>query len=215
MASDQSVPLSRALERFSDPSDWHELRSLESYATTMFVLGAPETDYQRLHWRYRSLKERLEAEFRDKLIAGTLVATGELHPVRLDPERVVIPRRRWQELQPDFAALKATGGGLRIVNIEVAPSSDPRAADASVPRAQASLAKLRADLRRWLEREALARGPSWYKSDYREAARSEFGDLVTDNLFDEVWRFAELPGALREPGLRKKRHFSTGSSPPD
>jgi hypothetical protein len=143
------------------------------------------------------------------------VATGWVWPIELNAEPQVIPARRWQDLAPDFTNSEATGGGLRIVNIEVAPSSDPRAADASVPRDQASLAKLRADLRRWLEREALARGPSWYKSDYREAARSEFGDLVTDNLFDEVWRFAELPGALREPGLRKKRHFSTGSSPPD
>jgi hypothetical protein len=38
---------------------------------------------------------------------------------------------------------------------------------------------------------------------------------VTDNLFNEVWRLADLPGALREPGLRKNSDLSTDSSPPD
>jgi hypothetical protein len=43
MTSDQSVPLSEALERFSDQSEWKELRSLEPYAIPIFVLVRPET----------------------------------------------------------------------------------------------------------------------------------------------------------------------------
>ena len=47
--ADQSVPLSEALERFSEPADWKELRSLEPYAVTIFWLGEPETESDRLH----------------------------------------------------------------------------------------------------------------------------------------------------------------------
>lgn len=54
MASDQSVPLSKALERFSDPSDWHELRSLEPHATAMLVLdgGGGVDDHLHGHYHY-------------------------------------------------------------------------------------------------------------------------------------------------------------------
>lgn len=61
MASDLSVPLSNALERFSEPSEWEELRSLESYAMRMLILGDPETEYERSHNRYHWLKALLEA----------------------------------------------------------------------------------------------------------------------------------------------------------
>jgi hypothetical protein len=222
MTSDQNVPLSEALERFSDPADWNELCSLEPYALAMFVVGGPQTEDEglHLHYRYHWLKQRVEAEFLDKLITGSLRATGVLWPVGLDPQREAIPGPRWQELDPDSAASEATGGGLRIVKVSVESawptaisSSEPRSADEPVEHA--SLAKLRRDLRRWLEREAAARGRSWYKRRYLEAARSKYGTRVTDNLFREVWRLADLPRTLREPGLRKARYLATDSSPPD
>ena len=222
MTSDRSVPLSEALERFSDQSECKELRSLEPYAITIFVLGAPETESDRLHSRYHRLKERLESEFLDKLITGSLVATGFVWPMGLNPKRQVIPAPRWRKLEPDFKASEATGGGLRIVEIRVEKSqptrtrsSHPSPADEQVPREHVSLARLRAQLRGWLQREARARGRSWYKRQYCEAARKKYGDRVTDNLFNEVWRSADLPGALREPGLRKNYNVSTDSSPPD
>jgi hypothetical protein len=222
MTSDRGVPLSEALERFSDPSEWTELRSLEPYAMTIFVLGAPETESDRLHSRYHRLKERLETGFLDKLITGSLVATGFVWPMGLNPKRRVIPATRWHKLEPDFEASEATGGGLRIVEIRVEQSqptrtrsSHPSPANEHVPREHASLARLRSALRRWLQREAQARGRSWYKRQYCEAARKKYGDRVTDNLFNEVWRSADLPGALREPGLRKNFDLSTDSSPPD
>jgi hypothetical protein len=222
MTSERSVPLSEALERFSDPSEWKELRSLEPYAITIFVLGEPETESDRLHRRYHRLKERLGAEFLDKLITGSLVATGFVWPIGLNPKRRAIPATRWHKLEPDFEASEATGGGLRIVEIRVEQSqptrtrsSHPSPANEHVPREHASLARLRRALRRWLQREAQARGRSWYKRQYCEAARKKYGDRVTDNLFNEVWRLADLPGALREPGLRKNSDLSTDSSPPD
>jgi hypothetical protein len=222
MTPDRDVPLSKALERFSDPSDWNELRSLERYEIWIIILGQPETEGDRLGRRYDWLKRRLEAEFLDKLITGSLMATGSVWPIDLDAKRRVIPATRWRTLEPDFAASEATGGGLRIVEIRVGQaqpkrtrSSHPRPADQPVPREHASLARLRTAVRRWLQREAQTRGRSWYKRQYCEAARKQYGDRVTDNLFNEVWRSADLPGALREPGLRKNYNLSTDSSPPD
>lgn len=150
MTSDRSVPLSEALERFSDQSDWNELRSLERYAITIFWLGEPETESDRLHSRYHRLKERLETEFLDKLIRGSLVATGFVSPIGLNPKRRAIPATRWHRLEPDFTASEATAGGLRIVEIRVEKSqptrtrsSHPSPADEQVPRGHASLAQLR------------------------------------------------------------------------
>ena len=219
MASDQSVPLSKALERFSDPSDWHELRSLEPHATAMLVLdgGGGVDDHLHGYYHYHALRERLEAELLDKLITCYLVATGEVSPRALDREPQVIPGRLWQELKPDFAASEATDEGLRIVRIrvEIARPSQRRRAEASEPREHTSLAKLRVDLRRWLEEKAAEQSSTWCKKDYLTAARKEVDAEVTDNLFKEVWRSAKLPAALRKPGLRKSSVRSVGSSPRD
>jgi hypothetical protein len=221
MKSDQSVPLSEALQQFSDQSDWNELRSLERYAITIIWLGEPETEEDRLHWRYHALKKRLETELLAKLTAGSLQASGLVWPIGLNAKRRAIPAARWQKLEPDFAASEATGGGLRILDIRIQESqhartrsSHPSRADKHVPREHASLARLRSDLRRWLQREARARGMSWQKKHYCSAARTRFGDRVTNNLFNEVWRSADLPEGLRRPGLRKVDDHVAGSSPP-
>jgi hypothetical protein len=221
MKSDQSVPLSGALERFSDPSDWQEFSSLGFCEYQMFFLGAPETESDRRDRRARQLKERLEAEFLARLTAGSLQASGLVWPVGLNPRRRTIPAARWHMLEPDFAASKATGGGLRIVDIRVQESRPDRSRSARpsptnerMPREHASLARLRTELRRWLQREAQSRGISWQKKHYCTAARTEFGDRVTNNLFNEVWRAADLPEGLRRPGLRKVDDHLADSSPP-
>jgi hypothetical protein len=221
MKSDQSVPLSEALERFSDPGDWQEFSSLGFCEYQMFFLGAPETESDRRDWRARRLKERLEAEFLAKLTAGSLQASGLVWPIGLNAKRRTIPAVRWHMLEPDFAASEATGGGLRIVDIRVQESqpartrsSRPSPTNERVPREHASLARLRTELRRWLQREAQSRGMSWQKKHYCSAARTRFDDRVTNNLFNEVWRSADLPEGLRRPGLRKVDDHLAHSSPP-
>ena len=169
----------------------------------------------------RQLKERLETEFLAKLTAGSLQASGLVWPIGLNARRRTIPAARWHMLTPDFTASEATGGGLRIVEIRVQESrpartrsSRPSPADEHVPREHASLARLRTELRRWLQREAQSRGMSWQKKHYCSAARTRFGDRVTNNLFNEVWRSADLPEGLRRPGLRRVDDHLAGSSPP-
>jgi hypothetical protein len=154
--------------------------------------------------------------------AGSLQATGFEAPVGLDDERRLIRAEWWEKLKPDFVASEAKGaGGLHVVDIRVQESQPartgsarPSPAEGYVLEAHVSLAKLRADLRRWLEQEARVRGTAWQKKHYCGAARTTFGDRVTDNLFNEVWRSAELPDALRRPGLRKTNKSASGSPPP-
>jgi len=217
MKSDQSVPLSEALERSSDPSDWQEFQSLGYSEYYIFFVGAPETESDRRHWRACRLKEQLETEFLAKLAAGSLQASGLVWPISLNAKRRTIPAARWHMLTPDFTTSEATGGGLRIVDIRVqetpARSRSPRPQRVEEPRAHRSLAKLRTELRRWLQQEARARGQSWQKKHYCTAARARFGDRLTNNLFNEVWRSAALPEALRRPGLRKADEHLAGSSP--
>lgn len=221
MKSDRSVPLSEALERFSDPGDWQEFNSLGLREYQMFFLGEPETESDRRDWRARELKERLEAEFLAKLTAGSLQASGLVWPIGLNARRRTIPAARWHMLTPNFTTSEATGGGLRIVDIRVQESRSDRGrssrakpANERIPREHASLARLRIELRRWLQREAHSRGRTWQKKHYCSAARIRFGDRVTNNLFNEVWRSAVLPEGLRRPGLRKVDDHLTGSSSP-
>jgi hypothetical protein len=220
MKSDQSVPLSEALERFSDQSNWDELRSLKPYRILAMFLGEPESEYTRLHWRYRELKERLETAFLEKLTAGSLQASGFVWPKSLNAKRRLVPAVRWHELKPDFAASEATGGGgLRVVDIRIEAhqartrSSHSTSTSERMPREHASLARLRTELRRWLQREAQSRGMSWQKKHYCSAARIRFGNRITNNLFNEVWRSADLPEALRQPGLRKIKDYLADSAP--
>ena len=153
-------------------------------------------------------------------MTGSLVAAGFLWPIGLNAKRRIIPAARWSLLTPDFAASEATGGGLRIVDVRVQAaqtartSSSLRPAREPFPGEYSSLARLRADVRRWLQREARVRGPRWQKKHYRDGARAKFGDRVTDNLFNEVWRSADLPEALRRPGLRKIDDRLADTSPP-
>jgi hypothetical protein len=146
----------------------------------MSFVGAPQTESDRRDWRARELKERLEAEFLAKLTAGSLQASGLVWPIGLNARRRTIPAARWHMLTPDFTTSEATGGGLRIVDIRVQESRSDRSrssratpANERVPRGHASLARLRTELRRWLQREAHSRGMTWQKKHYCSAARKK------------------------------------------
>jgi hypothetical protein len=127
MKSDRSVPLSEALERFSDPSDWQEFSSLGYCEYQMFFLDGPFTEHDRRQFRAHELKEQLEAEFLAKLTAGALQASGMIWPIGLNARRRTIPAARWPMLTPDFTTSEATGGGLRIVDIRVREAQPARA----------------------------------------------------------------------------------------
>ena len=161
MKSDQSVPLSEALERFSDPGDWQEFQSLGYCEYQMFFfLDGPFTEDDRRQFRAHKLKEQLEAEFLAKLTAGSLQASGMVWPIGLNARRRTIPAGRWHTLTPDFTTSEATGGGLRIVDIRVQEAHQLAAAHLGPQpgggTARASLARQAPDRASAL---AAARGP--------------------------------------------------------
>jgi hypothetical protein len=68
---------------------------------------------------------------------------------------------------------------------------------------QSEKAKLRRRVKEFLGEQAEIEPPrAQTKADWRHLVRQEFGDAVTDNLFDAVWRQADLPPAWRAPGRR-------------
>ena len=112
MKSDQSVPLSEALERFSDPGDWQEFQSLGYCEYQMFFfLDGPFTEDDRRQFRAHKLKEQLEAEFLAKLTAGSLQASGIDLADRAERQPSDHPGGTVATLTPDFKTSEATGGG--------------------------------------------------------------------------------------------------------
>lgn len=69
---------------------------------------------------------------------------------------------------------------------------------------QAEKARLRSDLKDFLESETRNDPPrALTKAEWLHAARHKFGaDAVTDNLFDKAWRNADLADKWRAPGRR-------------
>jgi hypothetical protein len=68
---------------------------------------------------------------------------------------------------------------------------------------QSEEAKLRHRVKEFLEAKTKIDPPcAQTKQGWRKLAREQFGEAVTDNLFDEVWQAAELPTTLRAPGRR-------------
>lgn len=69
---------------------------------------------------------------------------------------------------------------------------------------QSEKEKLRRRVKEFIERETKIDPPrAGTKAEWLQLCRQEFGtDRVTDNLFDGVWRDADLPLAWRAPGRR-------------
>jgi hypothetical protein len=70
-------------------------------------------------------------------------------------------------------------------------------------KSQSEKAKLRAEVKRFLEQEGAKCGKpaAPTKAGWRKLAREKLGPEVTNNMF-EVWRLANIPDAWRRPGLR-------------
>ncbi|MDA8048579.1 MAG: hypothetical protein M0002_00955 [Rhodospirillales bacterium] len=129
------VPLSAAPERFFDQSRWTEVlgcypdraqaidaisRSdpglLRYYQQQAAATGSPRA---RFDDGLAHTREALVSEFKARLTAGELVATGIQPP---SVTRGTIPAELWDTLQPDFVHSAASGAGFTFVAIRVAES---------------------------------------------------------------------------------------------
>lgn len=83
-------------------------------------------------------------------------------------------------------------------------SVQPQTVPPNPELSQSEKAKLRRRLKDFLERETGIDPPrARTKAEWLGSARQEFGaDAVTENLFEEVWREADLPPMWRAPGRR-------------
>jgi len=83
-------------------------------------------------------------------------------------------------------------------------AAQPETMPTSPVLSQSEKAKLRGRLRDFLQRGTRTDPPqARTKAEWLDAARQRFGaDAVTDNLFKEVWRDADLPAVWRAPGRR-------------
>jgi hypothetical protein len=70
-------------------------------------------------FRYRELREQLEAALVDDLRRGKLIAAGYDSRAPIDAPPVTIPADRWRVLIPDFEDSSASGGGISISRILV------------------------------------------------------------------------------------------------
>ena len=71
---------------------------------------------------------------------------------------------------------------------------------------QSETAKLRKRLRKWIEKFAVTEeAKGLVKADFLQLAREKVNKRITDNLFKETWRVAEIPAVFREAGPPLKR----------
>jgi hypothetical protein len=109
------------------------------------------------------------------------------YPFRFD-------RRQLDMIMADAAA--QTGTSMSD-SAKQKPTATALAPD-DIQTSQSDKARLRRRVRAFLEAGSRANT----KADWRVLAGQVFGDAATDNLFEEVWRDADLPPAWRFPGRR-------------
>ena len=80
------------------------------------------------------------------------------------------------------------------------------ASNALHTRPQSETAKFRKRLREWIEEFVVTEeAQGLVKTEILQRARLKFKFPITENMFREVWRAAEIPAGFRNPGVRLKR----------
>ena len=73
-------------------------------------------------------------------------------------------------------------------------------------RAQVKIAGLRRGVQKWIEKTASEEDPERFtKGDFLACAREHFAENVTENLFNEAWRGADIPAGFKKQGRRPGR----------
>jgi hypothetical protein len=83
------------------------------------ILGAPQTENERMRDQYCRLREPLENDVLGSLRNGRWTATALQLPVTLNSERIRVPAHFWRFLELDFKTASAEGNGLKLVEIEI------------------------------------------------------------------------------------------------
>jgi hypothetical protein len=106
-----------------------------SWRLPIIVPDSPPTPYEIGHDEWWRRRKPLEEEFMRKLRRGELIATALDIPLRADSRRQEISPELWRVLEPDFDENSAAGGGLKIIEIEIAEPKPIPNENASPPLA--------------------------------------------------------------------------------
>jgi hypothetical protein len=199
MARGRKIALQDIIEVVATQDEAAEYASLKSAAQSpsMWILGAPETEYERRHRLCRALQDRMWERVLPKLLSGAWTAEGFI-PGEL--QRTEIPPEIWPELQCDFSqdtAFSDPDLGLRFLRVvvDLRPPTTPSSTAGATRRA----------LTEWLRKIAEEQRPPVRRGELLEEARTVFSDRrITSNLLDECIRATGLGSALLHRGRPPK-----------
>ena len=145
-----------------------------------------------------------------QLQEGTLSATGVSEDHLAELENRTIPKGWWirnilvqiptDEIR-ELTADNPEPGIRRWSGVHITSGTNDQWVEGA-RNTHTETARLRHELRRWLEDLARKHRDAWIKEDYLEPAQEKFGDMVTENLLNEVWRAADLPPECKAHGRR-------------
>ena len=209
-----------AIRQFSEPAAWAELEQLLGLGevTTKARDGWTENDWARHDFQVKLKVEaarlrpiegfkvlfcwgQLDTAFRARLRSGELVATGEVKPVKLAPERTAIPADRWRFLKIDYQKGIASGLGLEVVSILVlddAPTKSTIAAETAC--------------RELIKRKAKTGIKPVNRNSLYDEARTEIGPALSKRAFNRAWA-SVAPDRWKRPGRKSTRRIDSRSEP--
>jgi hypothetical protein len=194
------VRLSDVIDLLATPEEAADY-ALVRYAAgpvLIFWPGSPETLYERDHRLCSEMQDRIWSRPLPYLLSGDWIASGftkgGVEPVKISPAL-------WPHLQCSFQSGEVSARD--IPDVEFFAVTIIRDVVRAV-RSQSTTALVRQKLVKWIEEQAQAdRGPV-KKTDLQAEARLVFGAAnVSDNLFADAWRAADVPAGFRQKGRPK------------
>lgn len=178
-----SIRLSDVIELAATLDEAAQYVHLKSAAQSpgAWIVGAPETDYERRHRLCRELQDRMWNRVLPNLMSGRWEARAF---VQGQLQRVAIPAELWSELTCDFSKDEAYSGtdlGLQFhrVVLNLHPQTKQAAAAGS----------LRRRLNGWLKQIAAEPRPLVKRAELLNEARRELEDAsITLNMLDDCIR---------------------------
>lgn len=162
---------------------------------------AERNEYCLRNLDLRESERRLEHCLIERLLAGTLFATGYAEKAALDENASKILPDRWRTLTPDFTTSSATAPGLNVTGILV---FDPQKNSADLSKVARGFSQ--AELKRWYKQwiaecGAAGRSPS-RDEDWTEARRVFERPVPRDAL--RLLRREMAPSSWRSRGRRRQ-----------
>jgi hypothetical protein len=195
----RSLRLIEAFEHVATAQEWQWFGPMVARGTWHIdVDGWPLFSHSELR-AYDELYKGLVARVLVKLRSGEWLAQG-ISP-KFGPEARPIDTHLWDYMHIVHRREEAEGGGFRFLALTISDVQPPKP---SVPHADKAL--LRRQLTEWIRTQA--EGARWppLRAEQLTGAREAFaGHVITDNMFRECRRAAQLPDALVQKGRPKAK----------